>query len=142
MNSKISNTLLSITSVALFAACSDSSSNNYIPQSEPQNISGLVSDPAIKQALVKICEKENLSSCLDYIDRTDEEGIFEISNIPATIDLNDYILVTEGGIDTQTQESFDNLSLTMPLNALDNNYTSAVVSPLTTLMQTNDWERL
>lgn len=95
-----------------------------------QAISGIVSDPAIVGAEVMVFDGKGDKTSFSAI--TDASGNFTISGLPEG-DLSNYRLVTSGGVDTTTGQSFKTIQLAAPL-AVFSDTKKLVVSPFTSLL--------
>lgn len=105
-------------------------------------ISGLVTDPAIKNARVEIrrlfddkiadfCGARSNQNCNNVWSA--ENGYFRVA-VPKDFNFSDYYLLTFGGIDTETGVNFESISLQSPLTFFSNNSSNVVISPVTSLL--------
>lgn len=140
MNKKILM-ISAITAGILFTGCGSSDNGVEKPEAKKQIISGSVIDPAIKNSFVKICLKTDFSNCLTHnTDTTNSNGDFNITDISSDVNLSNYVVIANGGTDVETGEEFDDVNLTIPAGLADINGT-VVVSPISTLLQANDWNK-
>ncbi|KIH76475.1 hypothetical protein SAMN05660860_01572 [Geoalkalibacter ferrihydriticus] len=110
--------------------------------SNTRTISGIVTDPAIRDArlelrktsdgsLAAICGAAGTQLCNNTWSGAD--GRFTLA-VRKTSDLSDYYLVTHGGIDTVYGTSFESISLRSPLQAFSGHSGEIVVSPVTSIL--------
>jgi|GEM_PF-3883765 hypothetical protein len=121
--------------IIIFActSCSDNHSNTYEPESETAIISGIITDPPIKDAKVFPIAKDTLKPFPfnDSSAKTDENGNFSL--IVKKDDLGNISHIESfGGSDTKTGVSFKDLSFKAYFE--NDKKTNLVVSPLTTLI--------
>lgn len=125
----------------LLTACgggSDSGNNNDntadVQPTTFQVIKGVVSDPEIKNATVKLIKISDGS----IIGKTSSanDGSFVFSNAPVG-NLSGYRLVSFGGVDTGTGENLKGVELTSALSLYDEGQYSAIaITPVTSLVST------
>lgn len=133
----------------LLTACGGgSSSGTTTPpdnSTKTTTLGGLVSDPAVKDAVVElylksddsvavICGSTGSMMCRTI---TGEDGTFSLL-VPEGTDLSAYYLKSYGGIDTETGVDLSSFSFESPVEAYSNNTTSIVVSPITTIMMAGE----
>lgn len=133
MDKKLSTILVGATStLLLMSGCGGSSSSSSKKTAEPQAISGIVTDPAIVGANVKlVCDEESFYAN----DLTTEEGLFNIENIPASTDLQTCILEAKGGKDGA--DDLTGLVLKAPYK-LFNNPEGVYITPFTHIVAEHD----
>ena len=129
MNNALKRTFSTGLTLALAAGLSacggSSSSGSSAPQTE--TISGIVTDPAISGAQVRLDNAQG--TALAQIVVTDDNGRFSFSNVPAA-QLDGAVLTASGGTDEATGIDFTGVSLQAVIQDSD----SQIVSPLTSLI--------
>lgn len=128
MNKK--NIILSIaTAGLLLTGCGSSSSSS----SNTQTINGVVSDPEIQYANVQLCEKTDITSCLNVQDNTNEKGEYSLS-VDSSVVLSDYMLIAKDGIDTKTGVDFTGFTFKAAADMPKDTQNKLIISPLTTMV--------
>ncbi len=133
--------LLAIALSMVAVACSSSGGDSSTYGLPTKQISGKVSDPAIKDARVVLldstgkqlnnCGVLNNSPCQTF---TNNEGAF-VFLLPLDADTANYTLKTYGGSDTLYKTSFENLSLYSTSLSKYSNQANIIVSPITSLIK-------
>lgn len=120
-----------VVATVLFTGCggggSSSTATTY------QNINGLVSDPVISNAEVRLCEKENITICTGSPTLSKDDGTYTLS-VDDSLDFSQYVMIAKNGTDTKTGVSFSGITLRTPANLTKNANNELVISPLTTLV--------
>lgn len=122
--------LSTITAGILFSGCGGGGSSSST--STTKSISGIVSDPEIKEAQVQLCEKADITTCLNVSDTTNTDGVYSL-NVDKNLNLQDYIIVAKNGIDTKTGMDFSGFTFKAPAN-LPTDGNKLIISPLTTMI--------
>lgn len=97
-----------------------------------QVISGLLIDPEIEGAVIKICKIANRTDCLVNKTVTNFAGGYSLS-VPDNINKADYLVISSGGQDVVTNEDFTGTEFSIPL-ALYKANTPLVITPITKLI--------
>jgi hypothetical protein len=105
-------------------------------------ISGLVTDPAIKNARVEVrrVQDDKVADFCGSLSNQNCNNVWSMSNgffrivVPKEIDFSDFYLLTFGGIDTETGVNFENVSLHSPLALFSSNSSNVIVSPVTSIV--------
>lgn len=135
---KIKTVLIAFVVASVCASCQSSSSSNSSSSDSKKTVSGVVSDPEIKDAKVGLYRDGTIQPFLDSNNRnanlvtTDENGRFSFK-ISASTDISGYVIKSTGGFDTVTGESLEGVELTAPLEMFGNP-NHPVISPLTSLV--------
>lgn len=128
MNSKQFLRLLPAFSLSVFLALAGCSSSN----TETQSISGIVTDPEIKGAGVKLLDASG--AAVGQAVTSAADGTFTITGAPKG-DLAGYKVMATGGSDTGTGEDLSGIVFTLPLGLHEKGkYTAVIVSPITSLV--------
>ncbi|WP_153001090.1 hypothetical protein [Thiomicrospira sp. XS5] len=101
------------------------------PDTSTQTVLGKVVDPAIENAIVKMCRIDSPSMCLTQKTLTNAVGGYSLQ-VPGDTDLTAHSIVSIGGSDTETGESLGRMALSSPLAFSENGM--LYVTPVTTLV--------
>lgn len=99
-----------------------------------QSVSGIVTDPAIKNASVKLIKIDD-GTVISQATSADN-GSFTLTDAPAG-ELSGYKVVANGGTDTGTGEDLSGIELNLPLQIYADKYDEVVVTPITSLVGEN-----
>lgn len=136
---RIKSLLTAFIIASVCASCGNSSSSSgSSSDSTKKTVSGVVSDPEIKDAKVSLYRDGVIQPFFDATDRnanqvvTDSNGVFTFK-ISSGKDISNWVIKSTGGFDTVTGESLNDVELKTSLKLFtDSN--SPVVSPLTSLV--------
>lgn len=140
---KLSLAILMATA-AMHAGCGGSSSSSDTPAGNTpdpkptpttQNITlkGVVYDPTVEQAVVKFCQIQDATNCADTTTISNSLGGYELNiSLASGADLSQYAVFTQGGTDTQTKRSFQDISMSAPYSLQNNSVLNP--NPISSMM--------
>lgn len=134
---KVRNALTAFIVASVCISCQNSSSSSSGSSDNKKTISGVVSDPEIKDAKVNLYRDGVIQPFFDVDNRntnqavTDGNGVFKLK-ISSSKDISRWVVKSTGGFDTVTGENLDGVEFSASMELFDDP-DKPVVSPLTSL---------
>lgn len=114
---------------------SSGGSNGGDTSNQHSTLQGIVYDPAVENAVVKLCLIQDSTTCLDVTTLTNSSGGYSFT-ISDSINISDYAVYTMGGEDVATGESLSELTMSSPIDISTNTEENLIlnITPFSTLV--------